>query len=265
MSNSKADNIFSFPNQKTLEPLRLPRLVGHRGARSYAPENTLVSIHTAADMGAEWVELDVKLTKDGEPIIFHDDNVDRVSGASGAVADMVWKELKELDVGTHFSDSFVDERIPHLEQALDVILERGLGLNLEIKPCAGREKETAEVALDLLTSCWPEDMPAPLISSFQAVSLETALIMAPGYPRGYLISKDEPQTMENWQDKAKHLEVSTLNFDINFLKENSDILQDFLNTDFRLMCFTVNDREIAEQLFDIGVVSIFSDMPDLLD
>lgn len=263
------DNIIAFPEQDSEEQssaLRLPRLIGHRGARAYAPENTLAAIHTAADMGAEWIEFDVKLSRDGEPILFHDETLERITHMSGPVAEMDWKDLKQLDAGVHFSDSFVDERIPHLEEALDVILERKLGINLEIKPCPGREKETAEVALDCLSRIWPEeDMPIPLISSFQAVSLETALHMAPGWPRGYLIATDIEQTMENWREKAEHLQVSTINFGTSFLTENTAMLEEFLDTDYPLLCYTVNDLDMAQQLLEMGVTSIFSDKPDLLD
>ncbi len=263
-TGSTNDNVIVFPKGDNTA-LRLPRLIGHRGARAYAPENTLASLHTAADMGVEWVELDVKLSRDGEPIIFHDETLERVTGASGLVADMDWKDLKELDAGAHFSNSFVDERIPHLEQALDVIIDRGIGLNLEIKPCPGREKETAEIALDWLSRSWPDDVPPPIISSFQLVSLEMSLMMIPEYPRGYLISPNEEQTVDNWQKKAEHLDVKTLNFDLSFFKDNPEMVKEFLDTDYTLMCFTVNDLSQAEELFDMGVTSIFSDMPDLLD
>jgi len=166
--------------------LKLPKIIGHRGAKGYAPENTLVGIHTAADMGVEWVELDVKLTKDKVPIIFHDDTLDRTTNGSGLVAETLYSDIQALEAGSHFADSFAGVSIPTLEDALEVIIDRGLGLNLEIKPCAGREIETTEHALDILTSIWDEDDKI-LISSFQHVSLETAMEMAPNLPRGFLM------------------------------------------------------------------------------
>jgi glycerophosphoryl diester phosphodiesterase len=157
--------------------LKLPKIIGHRGCAAYAPENTLVGIHTAADMGVEWVELDVKLTKDQVPILFHDELLERTTDGTGEVKDHTYAQLKELDAGLWFGDSFFDTRIPTLEQAIDVLIERDLGVNIEIKPCPGRERETAEVALDLLASVW-DDHSRMLISSFQHVSLEAALEMA---------------------------------------------------------------------------------------
>src|SRR5690606_35991457 len=124
-----------------------------------------------------WVEIDVKLTKDSVPVIFHVEDLLRCTGVSGLMADKTWAEVQEMDAGSWFGDSFIGEKIPSLEDALNVIIERGLGLNLEIKPCPGREKQTAEAVLDIAARTWPEDGPQPLISSFQYVSLETSMDM----------------------------------------------------------------------------------------
>ena len=92
--------------------IKLPQIIGHRGACAYAPENTLASIQSAADMGIEWVELDVKLTADDVPIIFHDDNLIRITDHDALVKDVPYSAIKELDAGSWFADSFVDEKIP---------------------------------------------------------------------------------------------------------------------------------------------------------
>ena len=76
--------------------LKLPKIIGHRGAAAYAPENTLEGIHTAADMGVEWVELDVKLTKDQIPVLFHDETLERTTNGAGNVADITYDDLKQL-------------------------------------------------------------------------------------------------------------------------------------------------------------------------
>src|SRR3989338_4007474 len=153
-----------------MSKLIIPKVIGHRGAKAYAPENTLASIHAAADLGIEWVEIDVKLTKDGVPVIFHDEELNRCTNGSGLVAETDFKTIGELDAGLWFGDSFLGEKIPTLEEALNVIIDRGLGVNLEIKPCPGREVETAEVMLDHATRIWSDDAPPPLISSFSQVS-----------------------------------------------------------------------------------------------
>ena len=85
--------------------LKLPKVIGHRGAKGYAPENTLESIRTAADMGVEWVELDVKLTRDGVPVIFHDEDLARVTNGSGLMAETDYDDIKEKKYCWNYSNS----------------------------------------------------------------------------------------------------------------------------------------------------------------
>lgn len=239
--------------------LKLPKVIGHRGACAYAPENTLESIHTAADIGAEWVELDVKLTKDGVPIIFHDEELSRTTNGSGLVAETLYEDIKQMEAGSWFSDSFSGIKIPTLEEAVDVLLERDLGLNLEIKPCPGREKETAEAALDLLSQIWDEH-DRLLISSFQHVSLEAAQDVAGDWSRGLLIGGDE--LPENWQDLADYLNVKTIN--IGSRLASRELIEHIMDLDYHALVYTVNDPMEARQFQSWGVDAMFSDNPDII-
>ena len=81
-------------------------------------------------MGVEWVEFDVKLTKDQVPILFHDETLERTTGASGNVADMMFEDIRNLEAGSWFGDTFAGIRIPTLEEAVEVLLERKLGFSL---------------------------------------------------------------------------------------------------------------------------------------
>ncbi|MBI1327203.1 MAG: glycerophosphoryl diester phosphodiesterase [Alphaproteobacteria bacterium] len=238
--------------------LKLPKIIGHRGAAAYAPENTLDGIRTAADMGLQWVELDVKLSKDGVAIIFHDDELDRTTNGTGKVAETDFATLQDLDCGSWFSDSFIGTEIPTLEQALEEIINLNMCLNLEIKPCPGRELETAEVALDILARYWDEPQKL-LLSSFEAVSLETCKDMAPEWLRGYLLEK-EPH--ENWQEYADYLDITTLN--INGAELTIERLNEYRQLNKPLLAYTINDAQMAHHLFHMGISGIFTDAPDLL-
>lgn len=240
-------------------PLKLPKVIGHRGAAAYAPENTLEGIHTAADMGIEWVELDVKLTKDQVPVLFHDDDLDRTTNGSGPVAGITYDDLKQLEAGSWYGESFAGIKIPTLEEAIDVLLDRDLGLNLEIKPCPGREKETAEVALDLLSQIW-DDHDKLLISSFQHVSLEAAQNVAQDWHRGLLLGGEEMP--ENWQELAEYLDVSTLNIGSRLLTQ--DVAENVIDMGKQLLVFTVNDPIEARKFQGWGVDAFFSDEPDVI-
>lgn len=238
--------------------LKLPRIIGHRGAAAYAPENTLEGIHTAADMGIEWVEFDVKLTKDDVPILFHDDTLERTTNSSGNVRDLTLAEIKELDAGSWFSDGFFGVTVPTLEEAVDVLLDRGLGLNLEIKPCAGREKETAEIALDILSNIWDEHDQL-LISSFSHVSLEAALDMAGDWHRGLLLPEEWP---ENWAELAEYLQVSTINMNGNTVTREQ--VEAAMELEKPLLAYTINQPDRARILQSWGVDGFFTDAPDAL-
>lgn len=238
--------------------LVIPRVIGHRGAKAYAPENTLASIHAAADMGIEWVEIDVKLTRDSVPVIFHDEELARCTGHSGLMADMDFKDVKELDAGSWYGESFINERIPSLEEALDAILTRGLGVNLEIKPCPGREVETAEAMLDIATRIWPEDIAPPLVSSFSHVSLETAMDMMPDWPRGFLMDEH----LQNWREISDYLEATTIN--INGNQRSRDEIEEYMEAQKPILAYTINDPQKARELLRWGVDAVFADNPDLV-
>jgi glycerophosphoryl diester phosphodiesterase len=241
-----------------MPPLLIPKVIGHRGAKAYAPENTLSSIHAAADLGIEWVEIDVKLTKDDVAIIFHDEELLRCTGHDGLVKDFDFKSIRELDAGSWYGESFIGEKIPTLEEALEAILGRGLGVNLEIKPCPGREKDTAEVMLDVATRIWPEDMAPPLVSSFQHVSLETAFDLMPDWPRGFLMDEHLP----NWKELAEYLEASTINIDGR--KVTREQVEEYIELQKPILAYTINDPQKARELVRWGVDGFFSDNPDVI-
>lgn len=240
-------------------PLKIPKVIGHRGAKAYAPENTLESIKTAASLGVEWVELDVKLTRDNVPIIFHDEELERTTNGSGNVAETSYEDIQQLEAGSWFADSFAGIKIPTLEEALDVILRHNLGLNLEIKPCPGREKETAEIALDHLSQMW-DDTDRLLISSFQHVSLEAALDLAPDYARGLLIGGEEMP--ENWREVAEYLDASTINLGSKLVTRA--VADEVMDLELPLLVYTVNDPMQARALQKLGVDAFFSDNPDVI-
>lgn len=239
--------------------LKIPKVIGHRGAKAYAPENTLESIETAASLGVEWVELDVKLTRDGMPIIFHDEGLERTTNGSGLVAQTDYADIANLEAGSWFGDSFAGIKIPTLEEAVDVLLKHNLGLNLEIKPCPGREKETAEIALDHLSQMWDEP-DRLLISSFQHVSLEAAMDLAPDYARGLLIGGEEMP--ENWKDLADYLDVKTINLGTRLVTRA--VADEVMDLELPLLVYTVNDPMQARSLQKLGVDAFFSDNPDVI-
>ena len=96
----------------------IPKLIAHRGAKSLAPENTMQAYVQAVKNGINWIELDVQLSLDGEVFIFHDDDMERLTGKKGQVTDLTLKEIKTLDVGSWFDPKFAGAKIPTLDEYL---------------------------------------------------------------------------------------------------------------------------------------------------
>jgi glycerophosphoryl diester phosphodiesterase len=233
-------------------PLDLPRVIGHRGAAAAAPENTLAGLREAAELGARWVEFDVKLTRDGRPILAHDDRLERTTDGRGRFAELTFAEVRKLDAGSWFAPRFRGERVPTLEEALSLCGELGLGINLEIKPCRGREVETARVAVATLCARWPADRPV-LISSFAPACLRVARELAPEVPRGWLAGA----LPRRWRELLAYEGCSTLNLDRRRLGSRQRAA--VLAAGVPLLLYTVNDPVAARALLDQGVAAVFTD------
>lgn len=120
----------------------LPLIIGHRGASSYAPENTLAAIKLAVDLGSDGVEFDVQLASDGVPVVIHDDDLRRTGSLSSKVADLSSEELRKVDVGSWFNvkypklsnADFVRQTVPTLTQVLDLLEDFHGLIYIELKP-----------------------------------------------------------------------------------------------------------------------------------
>ncbi|HET7089154.1 MAG TPA: glycerophosphodiester phosphodiesterase family protein, partial [Anaerolineae bacterium] len=101
-----------------------PLNLAHRGASAYAPENTLAAFRLAAEMGADGLEIDAKLSRDGAIVILHDATVDRTTSGSGRVSDLTLSQLKSLDAGSKFRSRFAGEHVPTLDEVIDAVGDR---------------------------------------------------------------------------------------------------------------------------------------------
>jgi glycerophosphoryl diester phosphodiesterase len=123
---------------KSLSDLKIakkPLVIAHRGYRAKYPENTLIAFEAAIDAGADMIELDVLLTKDRKVVVIHDESLDRTTNGQGMVSDHTLLEIKALDAGTWFDARFMGERLPTLEEVLEMV-DRRVPINIEIKRSA---------------------------------------------------------------------------------------------------------------------------------
>src|SRR5690606_32376636 len=105
----------------------------HRGASGYFPENTMAAFQNAVELGATGIETDVQLTSDGELVLIHDESLLRTTGVNKLVKDVTLAELRQLDCGSWFHPKFAEERIPTLDELLQLAKASSIKLNIEIK------------------------------------------------------------------------------------------------------------------------------------
>jgi glycerophosphoryl diester phosphodiesterase len=240
-----------------MSQLEIPRIIGHRGACAYAPENTLASIRRAAVLGAHWVEFDVRLTREGDLVLMHDDDVRRTTNGKGRLLDLTVAELGALDAGAWFGGAFAGERVPRLAETIALLGELGLGANIEIKTGRPEARATAEALARILAAHWRAAAP-PLISSFEVEALEAMQAAAPRWPRGLLLK----ELGGDWRGLLERLGASTLNLDHKPLDAGKIAIA--RQSGRPVLCYTVNDPARARQLFAWGISAVFTDRPDAM-
>ena len=237
--------------------LELPPVIGHRGAAAAAPENTLASIAKAHELGCRWVELDAKLSFDKIALLMHDERLERTTNGSGQVADHSAADLQRLDAGSWKGADFAGERIPRLAEAIALMARLGMGANIEIKPCPGREIETGRAVALELRRRWPRGL-GLLVSSFSAASLEAARAVAPELPRGLLVEAPPP----DWTATVRRLGCVSLH--PWYEDTEPETIAAARELGIAVLVYTVNDARRAAELLEAGVASCITDVPDRL-
>ncbi|HBE76559.1 MAG TPA: hypothetical protein DDW65_02070 [Firmicutes bacterium] len=160
------------------------KIIAHRGFSSRAPENTMVAFKTAIEFRVDGLELDVQLSKDGELVICHDEKIDRTTDGHGFIKDHTWPELRKFDAGSWFDMTFAEERIPRLQELLELIQGSDLLVNIELKtnifPYPGIEAKAVRMVRDfgLARQC--------IFSSFNHYTLARISAIAPELKTGVL-------------------------------------------------------------------------------
>ncbi len=233
----------------------LSQVIAHRGSSGQAPENTLASLHLAGQQGIKWVEIDVILSADGIPIIFHDDSLSRTTNGDGLIHKTTLADLQRLDAGSWKDESFKHETVPTLAQAIDVIAHYGMGLNLELKPCEGLEEETTAAAIEILKNVWPTHLPL-LLSSFNYFALISAKTLWPEVQLGYNVSA----IPKAWQSRLELLGCSGLHIHQPFF--DAKLVAQIKAAGYHVLAFTVNSETLALTLLEQGLDAVFSDYPE---
>jgi glycerophosphoryl diester phosphodiesterase len=228
----------------------------HRGASAVCPENTMAAFRKSLALGATGIETDVQMTKDGGLVLIHDEELSRTTDGSGYVKDKTLQEVLEVDAGSWFGAEFKGEKIPTLEDLLDLLQGRDTILNIELKNgiflYPGMEEQVIAIVRDFHMS------ERVIISSFNHYSLAYCKSLAPDILTGILYMEG---LYRPW-DYAASLKADALH------AVHYAVLPEFVSEaaqhgiDYHP--FTVNDPERMKYLIEAGVGGIITDHPELL-
>lgn len=226
----------------------------HRGASGYVPENTIEAFRKAVEMGADGVELDVQLSKDGELVVIHDETLDRVSGISGNVRDFTLSELKEIDV-CRAIEGYHTVRIPTLQEVLEELRPTGLSVNIECKTglyfYPGLEEKVNELVgrLGMEDRIW--------ISSFNHKSVLRMKMLRPEIKAGFLVQ----DVLADAAGYARYYGVEALH-PACYHMQDAGLIEHCKKQGVKVHLWTVNDRADMERYARAGVDALITNYPD---
>ncbi|MCC7226623.1 MAG: glycerophosphodiester phosphodiesterase [Burkholderiaceae bacterium] len=230
-----------------------PRFVAHRGGGVAAPENTLAGMRAAVAHAYRMVEFDVKLSRDGVPVLMHDVTLERTTNGIGPAGERSFAELARLDAGSWHSPGYAGEPVPGLESIARYARAVRLACNVEIKPTPGQEAVTGSQVALACAELWEGSEVPPLLSSFSLVALEAASTACPQLPRGMITAKFEPGLLQALK-RLGCVSVHLLHKELT--RERVASLRD---AGYRVAAWTVNDAARAVELLDWGVDAVITD------
>jgi glycerophosphoryl diester phosphodiesterase len=225
------------------------KITAHRGNARAAPENTLSAMRKAIESGADYAEMDVQLTKDGQVVLLHDRDLKRVAGDSRRVDELTFDEVRKLDVGSWFDPAFSGERVPTLAEV--IALCRGkIRLNIELKFFGPDRKLTQAVADIIREQDFDSDC---LITSLNYEALQEARWHNPRLRIGL--------TIAHALGDLNRLEVDALSVRADFLSD--ELLREAHRLGREVHVWTINDAGSMTRLMKRGVDNIITSDPDL--
>lgn len=230
------------------------KIWAHRGASAYAPENTMEAFKLAVEMGADGIELDVHLSKDGELIVAHDEKVDRICEGSGRIMDMTAAQLKSLRVSKPML-GFEDARIPTLREVMALLSPTRMWLNIELKTNVYAYEGIEQKCIDLAREYGMEKR--VLFSSFNHHSLLRVKAIDPSFLCGILYDN----IMVRPWDYAKALGFDALHPHFSELKVPGEI-EDSHQAGIMINAWTLNSEEELKNVAATALDGIITDYPD---
>jgi len=251
----------AFAEEPTVGERKQVDNVAHRGATAYAPENTIAAFDLAVDMKADYIEIDVQRSKDGELVLIHDTTVDRTTDGTGKVGELTFEQLRSLDAGSWKGEQYEGEPIPTFEEILDRYRGK-VGILIELKAPElyhGIEKQVAE-ALKERNLDKPQNEKI-IIQSFNFESMKTTNELLPLVPIGVLTSNRVHTTPEALQEFSTYADWFNPSYGI----VTEELVNQVHSLGMKIGSWTVRSQEAADFLFEMKVDAIITDYPDYVD
>lgn len=224
----------------------------YRGSERKAPENTVSSIRAAISDKADYAELDVQTTKDGQIVLFHDNNLKRMAKSNKKIRDLTYDELCQFDIGSYFSSDFAGEKIPLLKDVLKEAKGK-IKLNIELKPMTQDEYDyMAQEVSDLVTEEGMEKQ--VVITSMTYDILQRIKNINPRLKTGYIIMVSVGD-IENLNVDFFSIENASINAKTVYLLHSMGK---------KVHAWTINDKEDAKEMISMGVDNIITDDVELI-
>jgi len=237
------------------------KIYAHRGSRGSFPENTMLAFEKAIFSGADGIEFDVHLTKDGEVVVIHDATLDRTTTGTGYIKDFTLEKLNHLSAGAKFTEfknyefSWDLERIPTLKQVLELCLPYNIFLNIELKTYEITYPDIEEKVLQVVRDLrYPDDL--VIYSSFHLPTLVRLKKLDPKIKLAWLVENFVPKPLEYLE------EMSWDSFHID-KKIVLKYLTYYKNIASNLRVWTVNEPLEMKQLLKTKVDAIITDYPEI--
>jgi len=232
-------------------------IYAHRGASAHAPENTLAAFSKALEAGADGVELDVKLTRDGKVIVLHDPTLDRTTTGKGSYKDLGCSDLRKLDAGSWYGETWRGEKIPLLTEVFD-LLGGEMGINIELTNYSTPSDGLVDAVARVLAGV--KDTSRVMFSSFQPANLVRARNLLPAIPCGLLALPGIP----GWW--ARNVQINQPPFGAlhPYVRDITPALVKKTHDRGKtLNAWTINDPQVMSRLQAFGVDMIMTDDPAL--
>ncbi len=235
-----------------------PLLIAHRGASALAPENTIAAFDRAIELKADFIEIDVQMTKDGELVIIHDVTVDRTTNGKGKVKDFTYEEIALLDAGSWYSERFAGERIPKLSTIIENYQGK-IGILIELKKPSLYPGMTEQLANMLNIPQIVEIKNHPIIvQSFNHQEIKKFHTLLPTIPKGIIISDTSRISKKKIQELNEYISFVCINKN----SVNKNFLKFAKQMNWQVFTWTVSTNEMDKYTKRFNVDGIVTNHPN---